>query len=86
MRLFGSMDCEYELAQRKGWCKDIGEPLRLKFKDSCQKRRTETLNLINSGLAKATEDGTIDKIMERWQGKRVVYVTEEYYQTFSALI
>jgi hypothetical protein len=38
--------------------------------------------LINSGLTEITEDGTIDKIMEQWQGKRVVYITEDYYQYF----
>ncbi|NLJ58473.1 MAG: GGDEF domain-containing protein [Tissierellia bacterium] len=42
----------------------------------------ETLSLINSGLKEITEDGTIDKIMQQWQGKRVVYITEDYLQNF----
>lgn len=47
-----------------------------------RKGDTETLSLINSGLLKITEDGTIDKIMEQWKGKRVVYITEDYYHVF----
>ena len=75
---------EYELAQRKtAGVKILENPFKTQVsRIAVRKGDTETLNLINSGLAKATEDGTIDKIMERLQGKRVVYVTEEYYQTF----
>jgi hypothetical protein len=27
-------------------------------------------------------DGTVEKIMEQWQGKRVIYLTEDYFQNF----
>ena len=39
------------------------------------------MELINSGLIDLTEDGTVDRIMKQWQGKRVVYITEDYYRT-----
>ncbi len=31
------------------------------------------------------DDGTVDKIMEQWQGKRVIYLTEDYFQVFYLL-
>ncbi len=38
--------------------------------------------MINSGLKEITDNGTIDKIMDTWQGKRVIYLTEDYFQIF----
>ena len=47
-----------------------------------RKGDSETLTLINSGLREITDDGTFDKIMEQWRGKRVIYLTEDYFQIF----
>ena len=75
---------EYELAQSR--IPGIGiveKPVETQYsRIAVRKGDAETLALINSGLTEITEDGTVDKIMEQWQGKRVVYLTEDYYQTF----
>ncbi len=75
---------EYELAKSKvSDIKIVDPPIETQYsRIAVRKGDTETLNLLNSGLKKVTDDGTIDKIMEQWQGKRVIYVTEDYFQTF----
>jgi diguanylate cyclase (GGDEF)-like protein len=75
---------EYELAQsRITGIKVVEKPIETQeSRIAVRKGDEETLALINAGLAELTKDGTIDKIMEKWQGKRAVYITEEYYQAF----
>ena len=75
---------EYELAQsRILGVKIVENPIETQFsRIAVRKGDIETLALINSGLKEITEDGTVDKIMEQWQGKRVIYLTEDYYQNF----
>lgn len=75
---------EYELAQsRITGIKIVENPIETHHsRIAVRKGDIETLSLINSGLMEITEDGTIDKIMEQWKGKRVVYITEDYYRTF----
>ena len=36
--------------------------------------------MINSGLEEIIKDGTIDRIMEQWQGKGVICLTRDYFQ------
>lgn len=58
------------------------EPIETQYsRIAVKKGDIETLELINSGLIDLTEDGTVDRIMKQWQGKRVVYITEDYYRT-----
>ena len=75
---------EYELANsRISDIKIVDPPIETQYsRIAVRKGNLETLALINSGLKEITEDGTINKIMEQWQGKRVIYVTEDYFQTF----
>lgn len=75
---------EYELAQsRIAGIKILDKPIETQdSRIAVRKGDVETLALINSGLKAIVEDGTADKIMDQWQGKRVVYITEDYYQTF----
>lgn len=75
---------EYELSKSKiSGIKIVDPPIETQYsRIAVRKGDTETLSLINSGLLKITEDGTIDKIMEQWKGKRVVYITEDYYHVF----
>lgn len=75
---------EYELANSR--IKDIKivvPPIETQYsRIAVKKGDMETLALINSGLKEITDDGTLDRIMEQWQGKRVIYITEDYFQTF----
>lgn len=75
---------EYELAQsRISGIKIVESPIENQYsRIAVRKDDAKTLSLINLGLKEITEDGTVDKIMQQWQGKRVIYVTEDYYQTF----
>ena len=75
---------EYELANsRISDIKIVDPPIEIQYsRIAVRKGDIETLSLINSGLVKITEDGTVDKIMKQWKGKRVVYVTEDYYHFF----
>jgi diguanylate cyclase (GGDEF)-like protein len=60
----------------------VEEPIETQYsRIAVKKGDIETLELINSGLIDLTEDGTVDRIMKQWQGKRVVYITEDYYRT-----
>ena len=75
---------EYELANSR--VPDIiivDPPIETQYsRIGVRKGDIETLALINSGLKEIADDGTIDKIMEQWQGKRVIYLTEDYLQIF----
>ena len=75
---------EYELANSR--VPDIiivDPPIETQYsRIAVRKGDIETLALINSGLKEIADDGTIDKIMEQWQGKRVIYLTEDYLQIF----
>lgn len=75
---------EYELASgRIPDIKIVDPPIETQYsRIAVRKGDTETLALINYGLKEITEDGTLDKIMEQWQGKRVIYLTEDYFQIF----
>jgi diguanylate cyclase (GGDEF)-like protein len=75
---------EYELANsRIADIKIVDPPIETQYsRIAVRKGDAETLSLINSGLKDITEDGTVDKIMEQWQGKRVIYLTEDYFQNF----
>ena len=75
---------EYELAN--SGVSDINivdTPIEIQYsRIAVKKGDIETLALINSGLKEITDNGTIDKIMDTWQGKRVIYLTEDYFQIF----
>ena len=75
---------EYELANsRISDIKIVDPPIEIQYsRIAVRKGDIETLALINSGLKEIADDGTIDKIMERWRGKRVIYLTEDYLQIF----
>ena len=75
---------EYELANSKiSDIKIIETPIESQYsRIAVRKGDSEMLALINSGLREITEDGTMDKIMAQWQGKRVIYLTEDYFQLF----
>lgn len=71
---------EYELANYKiNDIKVVEPPIEIKYSSIAVKKGDgETLSLINEGLKEISEDGTIDRIMQQWQRKRVRYVTEDY--------
>lgn len=75
---------EYELANsRIPNIKIVVPPLDTQYsRIAVRKGDIETLALINSGLREITDNGTVDRIMEQWQGKRVIYLTEDYFQIF----
>jgi len=50
------------------------------------KGRGELLAQINSGLAALARDGTRQSILERWQGKQVVYVTRQEFERSEQLL
>jgi len=75
---------EYELAKNR--VKDITvleKPIEMQYsRIAVRKGDSETLSLINDGIKQISEDGTLDKIMKQWQGKRVLYLTEDYLHLF----
>ncbi|MGI6570300.1 MAG: diguanylate cyclase [Caldicoprobacterales bacterium] len=75
---------EYELADTGiTGIKIVDPPIETHYsRIAVRKGDSETLTLINSGLREITDDGTFDKIMEQWRGKRVIYLTEDYFQIF----
>jgi diguanylate cyclase (GGDEF)-like protein len=75
---------EYELANSKiPSIKIVEPPIEIQYsRIAVRKGDSEMLALINSGLREIADDGTIDKIMEQWQGKRVIYLTEDYVLIF----
>lgn len=75
---------EYELAKSKvSGIKIVEPPIETQYsRIAVRKGDSKTLALINSGLRELADDGTIDKIMEQWQGKRVIYLTKEYFSSF----
>lgn len=70
---------EYELAHSKvRGIKVIEEPIETKYsRIAVKKGNKELLNLINAGLKEMKEDGTMTDILDNWQGKKVIYLTEE---------
>lgn len=70
---------EYELACSK--VRDIQiieEPIETKYsRIAVKKGNEELLSLINLGLKEMKEDGTMTDILGDWQGKKVIYFTEE---------
>jgi hypothetical protein len=75
---------EYELANsRISGIRIVDPPIETQYSSiAVRKGDIETLALINSGLRGITDDGTVDKILEQWRGKRVIYITEDYFQVF----
>jgi ABC-type amino acid transport substrate-binding protein len=75
---------EYELANsRIPDIKIVEPPIETQYsRIAVRKGDIETLKLINSGLMEITDDGTIDRIMGQWQGKRVIYLTEDFSAFF----
>jgi diguanylate cyclase (GGDEF)-like protein len=75
---------EYELANsRISDIKIVAPPIETQYsRIAVRKGDVETLALINLGLIEINADGTLDRIMEHWQGKRVIYLTEDYFQIF----
>lgn len=70
---------EYELAE--SGIRDIvvlPEPVNVQYsRIAVRKGNKELLDVLNPGLREIREDGTMDKILARWQGKNVVYFTED---------
>jgi len=70
---------EYELAE--SGIRDIvvlPEPVNVQYsRIAVRKGNKELLDVLNHGLREIREDGTRDKILARWQGKNVVYFTED---------
>ena len=70
---------EYELARnRVKGIKVVDEPIETHYsRIAVKKGNKELLALINKGLREMKEDGTMAEILRKWQGKNVVYLTEE---------
>lgn len=70
---------EYELARSKvKGIQIVEEPIETQYsRIAVKKGNKELLNLINLGLKEMKEDGSMAKILDDWQGKKVVYFTEE---------
>lgn len=70
---------EYELAQSKvRGIQVAAEPVETHYsRIAVKKGNTELLNLINKGLKEINEDGTMANIISDWNGKNVIYFTEE---------
>jgi diguanylate cyclase (GGDEF)-like protein len=70
---------EYELAQNKvKEIQVIEEPIEIhNSRIAVKKGNEELLNLINVGLKELNEDGTMANIIRDWQGKKVIYFTQE---------
>lgn len=70
---------EYELARSKvTGIQIIEEPIETKYSGiAVKKGNGELLSLINAGLKEMKEDGTMIDILGDWQGKKVIYLTEE---------
>lgn len=70
---------EYELAKSK--IKDIAiaeDPIEIRYsRMAVKKGNVELLNQINTGLKKIKADGSMAEIIDKWQGKKIVYYTEE---------
>lgn len=70
---------EYELAQSKvKGIQVIDEPIETQYsRIAVKKGNEELLDLINAGLKELKDDGTMADILSSWQGKKVIYLTEE---------
>jgi diguanylate cyclase (GGDEF)-like protein len=75
---------EYELANsRISEIKIVEPPIETQYsRIAVRKGDAQTLTLINSGLKEITDDGTVDNVMGQWQGKKVIYLTEDYFHVF----
>lgn len=73
---------KYELAQSKVEGIEVLEkPIETQYsRIAIKKGNEELLNLINVGLEELNDDGTMADILSDWQGKKVVYFTEESIQ------
>lgn len=70
---------EYELAKNNiGRIHAVYEPFEVSHSHiAVQKDNDVLLRLINDGLKEMNEDGTMSKILKKWQGKSVIYITKE---------
>ncbi|MCK9216956.1 MAG: diguanylate cyclase [Firmicutes bacterium] len=70
---------EYELAKNRIKGIVIAEdPIEIRYsRIAVKKGNEELLNKINTGLKKIKSDGSMTEIIDKWQGKKVVYYTEE---------
>lgn len=70
---------EYELARSKvKGIQIVEEPIEIQYSRIAVKKGNEQLlNLINAGLKELNKDGTMADILSDWQGKKVIYFTEE---------
>lgn len=71
----------------------VGEPIaKLNSSIAVKKGNTELLAEINKGISEIKEDGTYQKILDKWQPKEVVYLTQDeirinqYETAFSVLL
>ena len=78
---------EYELAQSKiQGIRVVEKPIVTQYSAiAVRKGDKEKLDLINDGLEAATKDGTIDRINRKWQGKQVIYITQDYFKNLLLL-
>ena len=70
---------EYELAQSNlSNIRIVDQPVERKYsRIAVKKGNDELLDTINTGLRKMKTDGSMSDIISNWQGKKVLYVTEE---------
>lgn len=70
---------EYALARSKvSGIQIIEEPIEVKYSHiAVLKGENDLLDSINTGLEEIKSDGSMDKILNKWKGKKVVYFTEE---------
>ncbi len=79
---------EYELSTSRIEGISVVEPALVSSQSRMAVRRgnTELLARINAGLAAIQSDGTRQAILERWQGKQVVYVTRQEVERSERLL
>lgn len=70
---------KYKLAESKvKGIQVLEKPIETEYsRIAIKKGNEELLNLINTGLEELNDDGTTADILSDWQGKKVVYFTEE---------
>ncbi|NMB02111.1 MAG: GGDEF domain-containing protein [Firmicutes bacterium] len=71
---------EFALAQARGsGLTIVRKPVAVNYsRIAVKKGNDQLLELINQGLREINRDGTLDKIMNEWSGKNVIYLTEEH--------
>jgi diguanylate cyclase (GGDEF)-like protein/PAS domain S-box-containing protein len=79
---------EYELSSSHIEGISVVDPPLVSSQSRIAVRRgnVELLARINAGLASMAKDGTRQAILERWQGKQVVYVTRQEYERSTWLL